>query len=177
MGRPSYKDQLENMSETALCRILEEDYGMTVDNTITAEKMRETIIELKEKERQKSKTTTAKAASFFEGEPIVRVLFQHKDGDKELKFNYDGGKGVPADGKRWKVNLPFFFLLDGETYDLPLCVVEFLNSREVPDVRPVSGPNGQITNERYMRKRFSCEIKLSDEQKRNMRQKAQLQVA
>lgn len=161
MGRPSFVEQLNRMSDTALRKVLEEQYGLKTEMTATADQMRETILRLKEEAREKARKTNEKSlkSPFFAGEPIVKVLFQHKDGDRELKFNYDGGKGAQTDGKgRWKDKLPFFHLIDGEEYELPLSIVEFLNSRLVPDVRPIHGPGGQITNESFMRKRFSCEV-------------------
>lgn len=174
MGRPSYIELLNRMSDTALRKVLEEQYGMKAEATATPDQMRETILKLKEEERAKAKKVNEKSlqSPFFADEPIVRVLFQHKDGDKELKFNYDGGKGVPKDSQgRWKNKLPFFHLLDGEEYDLPLCVVEHLNHLVVPDVRTIHGPSGQITNETVMRKRFSCEIITTEELKQALRQR------
>lgn len=160
MGRISFVEQLNRTSEMALKRMLEEQYDMTVDSTTTAEQMRETIIRLKEDAKKKAEKTIEEAAktSFFADEPIYEVLFQHLDGDKEHKFHWDGGKGVPSKNGKWLQKLPFFHLIDGEKYKLPLCVIDYLNGITVPDVKPIQGPGGQITNERYMRKRFSCEI-------------------
>lgn len=160
MGRPTFVEQLNRMSDMALRKVLEEQYGLKAEVTATADQMRGTILKLKEEARTKALKINEKAlkSPFFAGEPVVKVLFQHKDGDKEHKFNYDGGKGVPAENGKWKYKLPFFHLIDGEEYELPLCVVEHLNGLTVPDVKPIQGPGGQITNETYQRKRFSCEV-------------------
>jgi hypothetical protein len=162
------EEQLQGMSKTALARMLEEQYGMAVEDRVTKQKMVEHILKLHMEELKKSHRTTKSATKVFTeaGEKTVSVLFQHLDGDKELKFAYSGTKGILVNKRTGKPRpIQTFHLIHGQVYDLPLSVVDHLNSRVVPDVITVPGPDGQITTRPITRKRFSCEIQLTPEQR------------
>lgn len=164
-----FEQQIKGASKTALIKILQENFGYSADSKLTKEKLQEVILDLHRKSVAESQAKTARATKKFEksGEPVVSVLFQHLDGDRELKFSYDCGKGTLISSTTGRpLPTPTFHLMHNQLYELPLAVVDWLNSREVPDVRVVPGPDGQITNEPVMRKRFSCEIRLTAEQRK-----------
>jgi hypothetical protein len=162
----SLEDQVSKMSKTALGEMLENEFGYKAEPGVLKEKLQKTILQLHKKRVDESKTQTEKATESLDG-PVVRVLFQHLDGDQELKFPYDGGKGFKKDKKTGKIKpLKTFHLINGQQYDLPLSVVDHLNNIAVPDVRTVPGVDGQITTIPIRRKRFSCEIILTPAQRK-----------
>jgi hypothetical protein len=143
-----FRDTFETMTKDEIKEYLT-DAGYSVDDSLTKDKLVDAAVKFELSNRDTAAKTSgesAKKQSKDTGDRIINVRFQNIENPGcELEFTLEAGK--------YK-----YRLYDGQVYELPVKVVEHLNSLQVPFTQPVIDANTgeQRGIRKTMRNRFSC---------------------
>ncbi len=171
----TFMERITGLQRKQLIEIAQSEFQLNIDHRIDAAVLRDTLIRVHE-ERVLTALEENQAAAqvFLERDPeeqLLTVVFQPLDfSNNPLKMSYDGGYGV-RDRKNPKRNptglsaMPTFFLIPGQTYQLPLCVINHLKKLTFRDSRPeFDTETGMIKgNKPIIKQRFSLIPVLSQE--------------
>jgi len=176
----TFKERIKGKSKKDLAEIAKEEFQLNVDTKVEVDVLRDTLQRMHE-----SRVTTAleknqAAAQLFlerdKDEKLLPIIFQPLDfPTNPLKFSFDGGFGI-RDRKNPKRNpgglsrMANFFLIPGETYQLPLCVINHLKSKTYRDNKPQfdSETGMQNGNIPIIKPRFMLTPVLSDAAMNNL---------
>jgi len=170
----TFKERIKGKNKKELIELASSEFQLNVDNKVDTETIRDTLQRVHEERVTTAMEKNQAAAQVFlerdKDEKLLLVAFNPLDfPNNPLKFSYEGGYGV-RDRKNPKRNpnglskVPTFFLIPGETYQLPLCVIEWLRSKTFRDNKPqfdteTGMQNGNIP---IIKPRFMLNVVLSE---------------
>ena len=149
-------ERLASMDDKSkLQKFASDEYGVTLDKTLSLPKMTKLILEFHAKIQDVAKEKNEQAAREVttDDDPLVSFVFKFiEQPGQSVEFSFDHGRGSKF-SKRYT-------LYDGTSQKLPLSVYNHLRSKVVPndtyDLDPttgmVKGVNRAVVN------RFACEI-------------------
>lgn len=140
------ENKLAKMTKEQLIQYGNDILGVKVDSSLSKEKMIEGLEKTKKAQQEaatkQTKSSAEKAAT--PDDPLVEVTFAHIEfPGADLECTIEGHK---------------YHLFHGQKYKLPISVIEFLNSRQVPDDKyDIDPATKQVTGiSKGVRNRFSC---------------------
>ena len=170
----TFKERIKGKNKQELIKFASSEFQLNVDNKVDAEVIRDTLQRVHEERITIALEKNQAAAQVFlerdKNEKLLTVTFNPLEfPNNPLKFSYEGGYGV-RDRKNPKRNpnglsrVPTFFLIPGETYQLPLCVIDWLKSKTFRDNKPqfdteTGMQNGNIP---IIKPRFMLNVVLSE---------------
>lgn len=169
-GNEAFSREIASLKREELVRLLDEKFGMTVtDERLTKEDLAREAINLYNQQKKNADEENEKSAKMVETpkDPIVKVLFINLDAPKAPhEFSYDSGRGIKGkNNPNGLPKIPTYRLIDHEVSAIPYSVYKHLNGLTVPDNRFDVTEGGFIKGVMSgKRKRFSCELILTDEQ-------------
>lgn len=176
----TFRDRIKGLERKELAVIAKEEFQLNVDGKVVKATLRDTLIRYHE-ERVTSAMEKNKAAAqlFLERdskEQLLSVQFLPLDfPNNPEKFSWDGNYGIrdrknPSRNPNGLSKMANFFLIPGEIYQLPICVVKHLESRTYRDAKPIfdTETGMQAGSEPIIKQRFMCRPVLSDEAMSNM---------
>jgi len=171
----TFRERIKGLKRKELVEIAKEEFQLNVEGKVKEQTLRDMLIRLHE-ERVTTALELNQAASqlFLERDPnekllAVQFLPQEFPNNPE-KFSWDGGFGV-RDRKNPKRNpngmskMATFFLIPGQIYQLPICVIRHLEGKTCRDSKPqFDSETGMISgNMPIIKPRFMLRPILSDE--------------
>lgn len=173
----SFEAIVAPMSKKQLIKFAAEKLSYRIDEKLEVEEMRKAIILIndamaRQAEKQNAESTKRMASS---DDPEVKFKFLNLENQgMPQEFSSDGGRGIEKDKKSGVVGkVPYYKFFHGKEHTAPLSIVEMLNSLTVPAPRyNTEAASEQVSGAPMVtkrnRNRFSCQIILSEEQKRAM---------
>ena len=171
---PTFKERIKGKNKKELTDIATDEFQLTVDSKVGVDVLRDTLQRIHEDRATTAMETNQAAAHVFlerdENEKLLEVVFLPLEfPNNPLKFSYDGGYGI-RDRKNSQRNpnglskMANFFLIPGETYQLPLCVIDWLKSKTYRDSKPQFDEiTGMISgNVPIIKPRFMLNVVLSE---------------
>ncbi len=172
---PTFKERIKGMSKKELVPIAKDEFQLNVDDRVGVDVLRDTLQRVHEERISTAMEINQKAAQLFlerdKDEKLLTVIFLPLDfPNAPCKFSYDGGFGVrnrkdPKRNPNGLTRMANFFLIPGEKYQLPLCVINHLQSMTYRDNKPqfdqtTGMQNGNIP---VIKPRFMLNPVLSDQ--------------
>ena len=171
----TFMQRIKGLQRKQLVELATEEFQLTVDSKISADVLRDTLRRYHEQRVLSAMEQNNAAAQVFllrdPEEKLLKVIFQPLDfPNNPLKFSNDAGYGV-TDRKNPKRNpnglasMPTFFLIPGQSYQLPLCIINILKKLTYRDSRPeFDSETGMISgNIPIIKQRFSLTPDMSAE--------------
>jgi hypothetical protein len=139
-------ERIKGLNKKELIALASEEFQLTIENKVGVDAIRDTLQRVHESRITSAMETNQAAAQLFlerdPNEKLLAIAFQPLDFPKNpLKFSYDGGYGIrdrknPQRNPNGLTRMANFFLIPGETYQLPLCVIEHLQKKTYRDNKP-----------------------------------------
>jgi hypothetical protein len=165
----SFNSRIKAADEETLRAIGSDEFGVNFDTTLNKKTMETILLDMYKHVKAEAKLMNKQSAQLFldrdKDEPIIQVKFLPQEfANAPLEFCYDGKYGVdgkggtkvkPGQKKRLK-KMPRFKLVAGESYKLPIVVVEHLQSLVTRDNKAKIDPESGmvIGNMPVIRSRF-----------------------
>lgn len=171
----TFMERVKGLSKKQLVKIADEEFQLHVDKTISAATLRDTLQRVHEQRILSAlERNEAAAQVFLERDPeekLLKVTFHPLDfPNNPLHFSNDGGYGIrdrknPNRNPNGLSKMPGFFLIPGQQYFLPLCIINILEKLTFRDSRPeFDTETGMISgNTPIIKQRFSFIPVLSQE--------------
>jgi len=171
----TFKERIKGKNKKELTEIAKGEFQLNVDSKVEVEVLRDTLQRIHEEHVTTALATNQAAAQIFlerdKDEKLLTVTFQPLDfPNNPLEFSYDGGFGVrnrkdPKKNPNGLSKMANFFLIPGETYQLPLCVINHLKGTTYRDSKPQfdTETGMQNGNMPIIKPRFMLNVVLSDE--------------
>ena len=171
----TFKERIKGKNKKDLSEIATIEFQLNIDDKVGVDVLRDTLQRLHEDRITTALETNQAAAQVFlerdKDEKLLSVVFNPLDfPTNPLKFSYDGGYGIrnrknPKKNPNGLSKMANFFLIPGETYQLPLCVIDWLRSKTYRDSKPqFDEKSGMINgNIPIIKPRFMLNVVLSDE--------------
>lgn len=169
------KDEMARLSIPVLKELLGR-YGHVADESVTKAELIDAIVALnaaaiKEADEEVAK---AKANSESDDDPTVTMEFQSLESPgTDYEFCWQPPDGCFKKNEAGKCMVaPKWHFYPGRQYEVPLSLVEHLNSLRVPADRQVNLDNEGFVQSLYSQEkqnRFSCRIILTDEQRKQLK--------
>lgn len=142
----TFRERIKGLKRKELVAIAKDEFQLNVDERVKADTLKDILIRCHEERIMTAMEENQKAALvFLEANPeeqLLNVQFLPLDfPNNPLKFSYDGGYGI-RDRKNPKKNpnglssMPTFFLIPGQQYQLPICVIRHLEGLTCRDSKP-----------------------------------------
>ena len=142
----TFRERIKGLKRKELVEIAKDDYQLNVDDKVNVETLKDILQRCHEERVMKALGENQKAAKIFleanSDERLLNVQFLPLDfPNNPLKFSFDGGYGI-RDRKNPKKNpnglssMPTFFLIPGQQYQLPICVIRHLEGLTCRDSKP-----------------------------------------
>lgn len=142
----TFRDRINGLKRKELVEIAKEDFQLNVEEKVSIETLKDILQRCHEERVMTAMEENQKAAHvFLEANPdekLLNVQFLPLDfPNNPLKFSFDGGYGI-RDRKNPKKNptglssMPTFFLIPGQNYQLPICVIRHLEGLTCRDSKP-----------------------------------------
>lgn len=176
----TFRERIKGLKRKELVEIAKDDFQLNVDEKIKDDVLKDLLMRCHEDRITTALEENQKASQvFLEANPkeqLLTIQFLPLDfPNNPLKFSYDGGYGI-RNRKNPKKNLtglsqmPKFFLIPGQIYQLPICVIKHLESMTCRDSKPeYDSQTGMIAgNIPIIKQRFMLRPILSDEAMANM---------
>ncbi len=132
----TFMERVKGLNRKQLTEIATEEFQLNIDSTVKQDTLRDTLIRVHEERITSAMEQNQAAAQIFllrdSDEVLLNVTFRvHDFPNNPLKFSNDCGYGVRdrKDPKRNPTGLskmPKFFLIPGQSYYLPLCLINIL---------------------------------------------------
>lgn len=142
----TFMERIKGLNKKELIALASEEFQLTIENKVGVDAIRDTLQRVHESRITSAMETNQAAAQLFlerdPNEKLLAIAFQPLDFPKNpLKFSYDGGYGIrdrknPQRNPNGLTRMANFFLIPGETYQLPLCVIEHLQKKTYRDNKP-----------------------------------------
>jgi len=169
------RDELARLSVPVLMNWLTK-YGFVAKEDTPKKDLIEAIMNLHAAELAESDKVSREAAAALVGDddPEVEMTFTNVEcPNAPIEFTYSGPKGFKKGPTGKVLPAPKWKFYHGRTYKVPLSVVDHLNALKVPaDVQVQTDAQGFIqslySGDASRTNRFSCQIKLSEEQRRTI---------
>lgn len=171
----TFKERIKGLSKKELVVIASEEFQLNIDDRVGVEVLRDTLQRVHEERVTTAMEINQKAAQLFlerdKNEKLLTVIFLPLDfPNAPCKFSYDGGYGVrsrkdPKRNPNGLTRMANFFLIPGEQYQLPLCVINHLQSKTYRDNKPQFDPKTGMQNGNIpiIKPRFMLNPVLSDQ--------------
>lgn len=146
----TFRERIKELKRKELVEVAKDEFQLTVDSKVKEHTLRDVLIRAHE-ERVTSALEKNQAAAqlFLERDPDEKLVtvqfFSREFPNNPEKFSWDGGYGI-RDRKNPKKNptglskMANFFLIPGQTYQLPICVIKHLEKLVYQDSEPISDP-------------------------------------
>lgn len=139
----TFRERIKGLKRKELVEIATDEFQLNVDSTVKQDTLRDTLIRRHEERITSAMEQNQAAARTFllrdKDEVLLNVTFRvHDFPNNPLKFSNDCGYGV-RDRKNPKRNpsglskMPKFFLIPGQSYYLPLCLINILEKKTYRD--------------------------------------------
>lgn len=143
----TFRERIKGLKRKDLAEIADKEFQLNVDEKVKEHVLRDTLIRAHE-----ARVTTAleknQAASqlFLERDPnekLLRIQFLPQEfPNNPEQFSYDGGYGIrdrqrPEKNPNGLSKMANFFLIPGQIYQLPLCVIKHLEKVTYRDGKPI----------------------------------------
>ena len=178
---------LEGMTKEEMIEYADSHMGVKVDDTLELDTIKEKLLIVENAKKNDARATNAKAIEMtmaldekrkiaaeknkgknkvkYEPNPLIQVKFhfiQHVGADLQFATTTPYGFKGPVNKFGFR-KAPVYHLFHGETYQLPLAIVEHLQSKTFMAHKPIMDPltgmqAGQIP---IIKPRFILEVKLS----------------
>ena len=170
----TFKERIKGKNKKDLTEIATKEFQLNIDDKVGVDVIRDTLQRLHEDRITTALETNQAAAQVSlerdKDEKLLSVVFNPLDfPTNPLKFSYDGGYGIrnrknPKKNPNGLSKMANFFLIPGETYQLPLCVIEWLRSKTYRDSKPqFDDKTGMINgNIPIIKPRFMLNVVLSE---------------
>lgn len=143
----TFKERISGLKRAALVEIAKDEFQLNIDSKVKADVLRDTLQRVHEQRATSALEKNQAAAQLFlerdSNEQVVTVQFLPLEfPNNPLHFSWDGGFGI-TDRKNPKRNpnglkrMPTFFLIPGEIYQLPICVIRHLEKQVYRDAKPI----------------------------------------
>jgi hypothetical protein len=171
----TFKERIKGMSKNELTEIAKDEFQLSVDDRVLVDVLRDTLQRVHEERKTTAMEINQAASQLFlerdKDEKLLTVIFLPLDfPNAPCKFSYDGGYGVrnrknPKRNPNGLSKMANFFLIPGEQYQLPLCVINHLQGKTYRDNKPQfdSKSGMQNGNIPIIKPRFMLNPVLSDE--------------
>lgn len=175
----TFRERVKGLKRKDLAEIAQEEFQLTIDDKVKEHVLRDTLIRAHEDRVASAMEQNQAASNLFlerdKNEKLLTVQFLPLDfPNNPEKFSYDGGYGI-RDRKNPKRNptglskMANFFLIPGQTYQLPLCVIKHLEKLVFMDSKPefdtttgmIAG-NKPIIKQRFLLRLVASEQVLAD---------------
>ncbi len=172
---PTFKERIKGMSKKELVGIAKEEFQLNVDDRVEVDVLRDTLQRVYEEQKTTAMEINQAASQLFlerdKAEKLLTVIFLPLEfANAPCKFSYDGGYGIrdrknPKRNKNGLSKMANFFLIPGEKYQLPLCVINHLQSKTYRDNKPQFDPKTGMQNGNIpvIKPRFMLNPVLSDQ--------------
>lgn len=171
----TFKERIKGLSKKELTELALDEFQLNIDSKITTDVIRDSLQRVHEERITTALEVNQKAAQLFlerdKKEKLLTVVFLPLDfPNNPCKFSYDGGYGVrsrkdPKRNPNGLSRMANFFLIPGETYQLPLCVITWLQGKTYRDNKPQfdSSTGMQNGNIPVIKPRFMLNPVLTDQ--------------
>lgn len=142
----TFMERIKDLSRKQLIEIAKEEFQLTVDSKVEVATLRDTMQRVHEERVTSAMEENQAAAKIFllrdPDEVLLNVTFQpHDFPNNPLKFANDCGYGVrdrknPGRNPKGLSKMPTFFLIPGQSYYLPLCLITILKKLTYRDSQP-----------------------------------------
>jgi hypothetical protein len=142
----TFKERVKGLTRKELVVIADEEFQLNIDEKVKVDVLRDTLQRMHEEKITTALEINQAAAQLFlerdKDEKLLEVIFMPLDfPNAPCKFSYDGGYGIrnrkdPKKNPNGLSKMADFFLIPGEKYQLPLCVIDHLTSKVYRDNKP-----------------------------------------
>ena len=171
----TFKERIKGLSRKELILLAKDEFQLNVDDRVGVDVLRDTLQRVYEERVTTAMEKNQAASQLFlerdKNEKLLEVIFLPLDfPNAPCKFSYDGGYGVrnrkmPKKNPNGLSKMANFFLIPGEKYQLPLCVINHLKGMTYRDNKPQfdSATGMQNGNIPVIKPRFMLNPVLSDQ--------------
>ena len=132
----TFMERVKGLNRKQLTEIATEEFQLNIDSTVKQDTLRDTLIRVHEERITSAMEQNQAAAQIFllrdKDEVLLNVTFRvHDFPNNPLKFSNDCGYGIrdrknPTKNETGLSKMPKFFLIPGQSYQLPLCLINIL---------------------------------------------------
>ncbi len=147
----TFRERVQGLSRKDLVQLAKDEFSLTVESGVNKDTISDILIrEQEDRIAVALEKNQASSQLFLEANPqeqLLSVQFIPLDfPTNPLKFSYDGGMGIrnrknlkkDTEGKlKGLSRMANFFLIPGQIYQLPICVINHLKSKTMHDAKPV----------------------------------------